>query len=222
MCLDAQWGSELWTSLVFRSWILVQLLDGPFFKAMIWITNYLVHNSGHGLKYRLKIPLFKSLVAWLVTWKASCSPKIRSWLQLWTSKSLFFRCFCKLNVWCYLIGLPEITTILMWNCILQMLYADQRTLRAQSYIYKCYETIMFGWVPHTLDAAAMRVHSLFTSFTFCNISIVVLWYQKREYMLCYFPVFHWKRCLLRFTYINGGSNWILKKNCVCLTGFTQK
>ena len=34
----------------------------------------------------------------------------------------------------------------------------------------CYETIMFGRVTHTLDAAAMGVRSLFTSFTFCNIT----------------------------------------------------
>ena len=35
----------------------------------------------------------------------------------------------------------------------------------------CYETFMFGWVTHTLDVAARRVRSLFTSFTFCNITI---------------------------------------------------
>ena len=28
---------------------------------------------------------------------------------------------------------------------------------------------------HTLDAAAMRVRSLFTSFTFCNISVFTVW-----------------------------------------------
>ena len=36
--------------------------------------------------------------------------------------------------------------------------------------YFCYETIMFGQVTHKLDAPAMRVRSLFASFTFCNIS----------------------------------------------------
>ena len=42
-------------------------------------------------------------------------------------------------------------------------------VKMQSYIYQVglanhafsYETIMFGRVTHTLDAAAMRVHSLF-------------------------------------------------------------
>ena len=40
----------------------------------------------------------------------------------------------------------------------------------------------------------------FTSFTFCNISTVVPWYQKRIYVVP-LPVFHWKRYLLRSTSI---------------------
>ena len=60
----------------------------------------------------------------------------------------------------------------------QMLCETKRCTRGQAF---CYETIMFGLVTYKLDAAAMRVHSLFTSFTFCNIASVVLWYRKREY-----------------------------------------
>ena len=37
-----------------------------------------------------------------------------------------------------------------------------------------YETIMFGRLTHTLDAAAMQGRSLFTSFTFCNTTAAVL------------------------------------------------
>ena len=73
----------------------------------------------------------------------------------------------------------------------QLHQASGHTYYSNSRHVQCYETIMFSRVTHTLKAAVRLVCSLYTSFTFCNITIrVVLWYPKRIYAVP-LPVFHW-------------------------------
>ena len=67
------------------------------------------------------------------------------------------------------------TTRFLQNCIFSQLPSGERMRNENDrLVWYCYETIMFGRVTHTLDAAVRRARSLFTSFTFHNITISCL------------------------------------------------
>ena len=88
-------------------------------------------------------------------------------------------------------GLYSLAFVLPW--IMQSLDDYQITKKCQIHHWQCYETIMFGQVTHTLDAAANPVRSFVWHHSHSVTSPpVVLWQWKIILYVVPLPVFHWQ------------------------------